>query len=39
VEIESQRVGGLLCLVELLCRLPDVDVDADDLVVAVLLFQ
>jgi hypothetical protein len=38
VEVEAERVGGLLGLVELLRRLADVDVDADDLVVAVLFF-
>ena len=39
VEIESQRLGGLLGFVELFGRLSDVDVDADHLIVAVLLFQ
>jgi hypothetical protein len=39
VEVESERVGRLFGLVELVCRLADVDVDADDLVVAVLFFQ
>jgi hypothetical protein len=39
VKVESERLRRLLGLVELLGRLADVDVDADDLVVAVLFFQ